>query len=48
MFGGYGIFHEGLMFALVADDKVDVKWPHGKYGEDEMEEYKEKILKFLR
>lgn len=20
MFGGYGIFHDGLMFALVADD----------------------------
>lgn len=29
MFGGYGIYHDGLMFALVADDtlylKVDAK-----------------------
>lgn len=25
MFGGYGIFHEGLMFALVADDTLYLK-----------------------
>jgi DNA transformation protein len=25
MFGGHGIFHEGLMFALVADDVVYLK-----------------------
>lgn len=25
MFGGYGIFHKGLMFALVADDSLYLK-----------------------
>ena len=25
MFGGYGIFHEGLMFALIADDTLYFK-----------------------
>ncbi len=25
MFGGYGIYHEGLMFALVADDVLYLK-----------------------
>ena len=25
MFGGYGIFHKGLMFALVADDTLYLK-----------------------
>ena len=25
MFGGYGIFHKGLMFALVADDALYLK-----------------------
>ncbi len=25
MFGGYGIFHDGLMFALVADDELYLK-----------------------
>ncbi|HEY79041.1 MAG TPA: TfoX/Sxy family protein [Dehalococcoidia bacterium] len=25
MFGGYGIFHEGLMFALIADDVLYFK-----------------------
>jgi DNA transformation protein len=25
MFGGYGIFHDGLMFALVADDVLYLK-----------------------
>ena len=24
MFGGYGIFHEGLMFALISDDILDL------------------------
>ncbi|MCC5885437.1 MAG: TfoX/Sxy family protein [Gammaproteobacteria bacterium] len=25
MFGGYGVFHDGVMFALVADDEVYLK-----------------------
>lgn len=25
MFGGYGLYHEGLMFALVADDTLYLK-----------------------
>jgi len=25
MFGGYGVFHEGLMFGLVADDELYLK-----------------------
>jgi len=25
MFGGYGVFHKGLMFALVADDSLYLK-----------------------
>ena len=25
MFGGYGIFHEGVMFALIADDNLYFK-----------------------
>ena len=25
MFGGYGIFHEGVMFALIADDALYFK-----------------------
>lgn len=25
MFGGYGIYHDGLMFALVADDELYLK-----------------------
>jgi len=25
MFGGYGIYHDGLMFALVADDQLYLK-----------------------
>jgi DNA transformation protein and related proteins len=25
MFGGYGVYHEGLMFALIADDTLYLK-----------------------
>ncbi len=31
-----------------SDDKVDVKWPHVKYEEEEMEKYKKKIQNFLK
>ncbi|MBI2993748.1 MAG: TfoX/Sxy family protein [Gammaproteobacteria bacterium] len=37
MFGGYGIYHEGLMFALVSDDTLYLKADAGNsnYFEEE-------------
>lgn len=32
MFGGYGIYHDGLMFALVADDVLYLKADEGSIG----------------
>lgn len=32
MFGGYGIYHEGLMFALVSDDALYLKADAGNTG----------------
>jgi DNA transformation protein len=29
MFGGYGLYREGLMFALIADDQLYFKGDHG-------------------
>ncbi|WP_372982678.1 TfoX/Sxy family protein [Marinobacter sediminum] len=33
MFGGYGIYHDGLMFALVADDVLYLKVDDSTSGE---------------
>lgn len=35
MFGGYGIYHDGLMFALVADDALYLKVDRKNVGDFE-------------
>ncbi|RCV89518.1 TfoX/Sxy family protein [Billgrantia montanilacus] len=37
MFGGYGLYHQGLMFALVADDTLYLKADAGNVGDFERE-----------
>lgn len=37
MFGGYGIYHDGLMFALVADDALYLKTDRENVGDFERE-----------
>jgi DNA transformation protein len=37
MFGGFGIYHDGLMFALVADDTLYLKADHESAGRFERE-----------
>ena len=35
MFGGYGVYHQGLMFGLVADDELYLKVDDSSLGEFE-------------
>lgn len=37
MFGGGGVFHDGLMFALIADDTLYLKVDDGNRGDFEAE-----------
>ncbi|GGY01550.1 hypothetical protein GCM10007160_31840 [Litchfieldella qijiaojingensis] len=37
MFGGYGIYHEGLMFALVSDETLYLKADEANVGDFERE-----------
>jgi DNA transformation protein and related proteins len=37
MFGGYGIFHDGLMFALIVDDTLYLKADAGNVADFERE-----------
>ncbi|MGR4068581.1 TfoX/Sxy family protein [Halomonas sp. LR3S48] len=37
MFGGHGLYHQGLMFALVADDTLYLKADDGNVGDFERE-----------